>query len=53
MSMAITKSIGFILLSAWLIITGLMTALSVGNPVVTVLTGVLAVVAGAFILIGK
>ncbi len=53
MKVAITKRTGFILLAAWLIITGVMQALSVGNPTITVLLGILAIVAGVFILLEK
>jgi hypothetical protein len=50
--MRFTKNIGFLLLSIWLILTGLstfVTALSVLGP----LMPILALAAGIFILIGR
>ncbi len=47
------SNLGFLLLAVWLIITGIMQALSVGNPVLSVLLGILAIVVGVFILIGR
>jgi len=52
-TMHLITNIGFILLAIWLIITGIMTALSIGsNQVVHVLLGILACVAGVLILLG-
>ena len=53
MNVRLTKSLGMLLLGIWLIITGLLTVLSVGNPTVNVLLALLAVVAGVFILLGR
>ena len=53
MKVNLTKNTGFLLLAAWLIITGLLQALSVGNLTISVLLGILAIVAGVFILIEK
>jgi len=53
MRVRFVSSTGFLLLGIWLIITGIMQALSIGNPTVHVLMGILALVAGAFILVGR
>jgi hypothetical protein len=53
MRVRFVSSRGFLLLGIWLIITGIMQALSVGNATVHVLMGILAIVAGAFILVGR
>ncbi|MGZ9125005.1 MAG: hypothetical protein ACXW48_18380 [Candidatus Binatia bacterium] len=49
--MNFTKSIGMILLSIYLILTGLM--LIAGFAIPSILLGILALLAGIFILIGK
>jgi len=49
--MNFTKSIGMILLSIYLILTGLM--LIAGFAIPSILMGILALLAGIFILIGK
>ena len=51
--MHIISNIGLILFAIWLIIWGVTHALSIGNQVITVLMGILAVVTAIFILIGK
>jgi hypothetical protein len=48
-----TKSLGMLLLGFWLIVTGLLTVLSVGNPIVHVLLALFAVAAGVFILLAR
>jgi hypothetical protein len=53
MKLNLTKSLGMLLLGIWLIVTGLMTVLSVGNPIVHVLLALLAVAAGIFIVLGR
>ena len=53
MNLNVTKTLGMLLLGIWLIVTGLLTVLSVGNPVVQVLLALLAIVAGVFILLGR
>jgi hypothetical protein len=53
MIMNLTKSLGMLLLGIWLIVTGLMQALSVGNPVVHVLLALLAVAAGVLIVLDR
>ncbi len=53
MNLNVTKSLGMLLLGIWLIVTGLLTVLSVGNPVVLVLLALLGIAAGVFILLGR
>lgn len=49
----ITKNIGFLLLAIWLILSGLITLAGLSFSGLGVLMGVLAIVAGIFILIGR
>jgi hypothetical protein len=53
MNLNVTKSLGMLLLGIWLIVTGLLTALSVGNPIVHVLLALLAIAAGVLIVLGR
>jgi hypothetical protein len=53
MNLNLTKSLGMLLLGIWLIVSGMLTVLSVGNPVVHVLLALLAVAAGIFIVLGR
>jgi hypothetical protein len=53
MNLNLTKSLGMLLLGVWLIVSGLLTALSVGNPIVHVLLALLAIAAGVFIILGR
>ena len=53
MILKVTKSIGMLSLGIWLILTGLLTVFSVGNPVVHVLLALLAIAAGVFIVLGR
>lgn len=53
MNLNVTKSLGMLLLGIWLIVTGLLTALSVGNPIVHILLALLAIAAGVFIVLGR
>jgi hypothetical protein len=53
MRVRFVRSTGFLLLGIWLIITGIMQALSIGNPTINVLMGILAFFAGVFILVGR
>ncbi len=53
MNLNLTKSLGMLLLGIWLIVTGLLTVLSVGNPVVHILLALLAIAAGVFIVLGR
>ena len=49
--MNITKNLGMLLLAIYLIVVGIVTLLHIGIP--TIVTGILALVAGILILIGK
>lgn len=53
MNLNLTKSLGMLLLGIWLVVTGLLTVLSVGNPVVHVLLALLGIAAGVFIVLGR
>lgn len=50
--MKITQNIGFLLLSIWLILTGLATFIPVIGEL-GMLLAILAIVAGVFILLGR
>ena len=50
-SRMITKNPGMLLLAAYLILVGIMTLFHVGIPVIV--TGILALLAGILILLGK
>ncbi len=49
--MNITKNIGFLLLSIWLILTGLSAFISMGG--LGTILALLAIAAGVFILLGR
>jgi hypothetical protein len=51
--MTVTKNIGMLLLGIWLILIGLLGVLGGGILTVRTLLDVLAIAAGAFILIGR
>jgi hypothetical protein len=51
--MKITKSIGMLLLSIWLILTGLIALLSFSFAGLPVIMAILAIAAGIFILLGR
>jgi hypothetical protein len=53
MNLNVTRRLGFLLLGIWLIITGLLQALSIGNPVVSVLLALLAIAAGILIVLER
>jgi hypothetical protein len=53
MNLNLTKSLGMLLLGIWLIVTGLLTALSVGNPIIQVLLALLAIAAGVLIVLNR
>jgi hypothetical protein len=53
MNLNLTKRLGMLLLGIWLIVSGLLTALSVGNPIVSVLLALLAVAAGVLIVLDR
>ena len=51
--MTVTKNIGMLLLGIWLILIGLLGVLDGGILTIRTLLDILAVAAGAFILIGR
>jgi hypothetical protein len=51
--MKITKKIGMILLAAWLILTGAIPLLKLGSDGMTMVMAILAIAAGALILIDR
>jgi hypothetical protein len=51
--MTVTKNIGMLLLGIWLILIGLLGVLGGGILTIRTLLDILAIAAGAFILIGK
>lgn len=53
MNLNVTQRLGMLLLGIWLIITGLLQALSIGNPVVSVLLALLAIAAGILIVLER
>ena len=48
-----TRNLGMLLLGVWLILTGLLPFLNIASPGLVNLLGVLAIAAGALILIGR
>jgi hypothetical protein len=48
-----TKNIGLLLLSIWLILTGLIALLSLSFNGLGIIMGLLAIAAGIFILLGR
>jgi VIT1/CCC1 family predicted Fe2+/Mn2+ transporter len=53
MNLNLTTNLGMLLLGIWLIVTGLLTALSIGNPIVHVLLALLAIAAGVLIVLNR
>ena len=53
MNLSIISNFGFLLLAIYLIVSGALTALSIGNHVISVLLGIVAVIAGILIIVGK
>ena len=51
--MKLTKSLGMLLLSIWLIVTGLMQVVDIPIPSIDMILAVLAMASGVFILIGR
>ncbi len=49
--MRIRENVGFLLLAIWLILEGLVTLTGIGGIVVTVIMGILALVAGVIFLL--
>ncbi len=48
-----TKGTGMLLLSIWLIVSGLLQVVSIPIPSIDILLAVLAVASGVFILLGR
>ena len=48
-----TKNIGMILLAIWLILNGLIPILQLSFSGIGIIIGILAIVAGVFILLGR
>ena len=53
MRMKITKNLGMLLLSIWLIVTGLITLLGLTFSGLPLLMGILAIATGVLILMGR
>jgi len=53
MAMKLTKNIGMLLLGIWLIIEGLIPILNFSFSGLGTIMGILAIAAGAFILLGR
>ena len=51
--MAVTKNLGMLLLSIWLIISGLITLVGLSFQGLAIIMGVLAIAAGVLILLGR
>ena len=51
--MRVTKSIAMLLLSIWLILTGLLTLVKFSFTGLDIIMAILAIAAGVFILIGR
>jgi len=53
MRMKITRNLGMLLLGIWLILTGLLPLLHVGLGELSIVMELLAIIAGALILLGR
>lgn len=51
--MKLTKSTGLLLLSVWLIVSGLSQLIDLPIPSLSAILSILAIAAGAFLIIGK
>jgi hypothetical protein len=51
--MRLTKKLGMLLLGIWLIVTGLLKVVSIPIPSIGIILAILAIAAGAFILLGR
>ncbi len=51
--MTVTKNMGMLLLGIWLIVTGLLQVLGAGILTIHTILAVIAIVAGALILVGR
>jgi hypothetical protein len=52
-NMNLTNNLGMLLLGAWLIVTGLLQVVSIQIPAIGTILALLAIVAGALILVGR
>jgi uncharacterized membrane protein len=52
-NMNLTKNLGLLLLGIWLIVTGLLQVVTIQVPAVGTVLALLAIVAGALILVGR
>ena len=52
-NMNLTKNLGMLLLGIWLIATGLLQVVTVQIPAIGTILALLAIVAGALILVGR
>ncbi|MHC1728258.1 MAG: hypothetical protein AB9866_20010 [Syntrophobacteraceae bacterium] len=53
MKLNLTTNMGMLLPGIWLIVSGLLQALSVGDPIIHVLLALLAIAAGVLIVLSK
>ncbi len=53
MKMKLNKNLGMLLLSIWLIVTGLLQVVSIAIPAVDIILPLLAIAAGIIILLGR
>ncbi len=51
--MKVTKSLGMLLLGIWLILTGLLQVVNLGIGGLDVIMALLAIVAGALVILGR
>jgi hypothetical protein len=51
--MNLTKNLGMLLLGIWLIVTGLLQAVSIPIPAIGIVLALLAIAAGVLILVGR
>ena len=51
--MKITKNLGFLLLSIWLILTGLLELVKINFSALPLIMAILAIAAGVLILLGR
>ena len=51
--MKLTKKLGMLLLGIWLIMSGLMQVISIPIPSINMILAILAIAAGALILLGR
>jgi hypothetical protein len=52
-NMNLTNNLGMLLLGAWLIVTGLLQVVNIQIPAIGTILALLAIVAGALILVGR